>query len=210
MNLDKILLQRFKAVKFLIFNTIFAYFLFGYVAFQTSQNPHTQAENADFYRKIFLFLSALVLATIPWQKKIVDSQKKSKLAIKNNISDEVFFINKLSMSNAVAIGASQVPAVWGMIVTMSSKNMMDFYFFSAISLFSFFLNFPKLENWKERLRKFEDSKKCAGMPSELQTSDISSKILKPLNIFVMSILIILLILLVIIAVIPIFDPTSCR
>ena len=100
---------------------------------------------AGFIKYVFLALAAAQFGIIKAVQKILPTRSA----------------DNLSQAAVITLALCETVAVLGLVLFLLAGNAVDFYIFMAISLGFFYFFFPKYEQWEERVRAGDSSKKTS-------------------------------------------------
>ena len=131
-------------------------FIYGFIVFVFVQRPHEPtmvSDAAGAQKYLYYILSIGSCLMIPVLKPMIisgHSLPKEYREVKLNYSQLTV---RLVSATIVSYALAEIPVIFGIILSLSTHRMADFYILAALSFGALLVSLPKYEEWEAQVKK---------------------------------------------------------
>lgn len=144
----------YRSTSIIGYSTSFSVIIYGLIAYyllSRSSGGQSAVENSEMIRQIFWFVGISILFSVSLMRRLI-----SKNAKKKEISSREM-LKQLQTTSMVTFGMCESIGILGLVLSIMTKNINDYYGLGFLSLVSFGLFFPKIDLWEEQMNCTTDT-----------------------------------------------------
>ncbi|MGE0269330.1 MAG: hypothetical protein AB7S78_12845 [Candidatus Omnitrophota bacterium] len=132
------------------YSTSFSVIIYGGIAYyllSRSADGQPVFDHAEVIRQVFWVVGISILISIGLMRRIVSrNSRKREFTLQE-------MLKHLQTSSMITFGMCESIGILGLVLTLMTKNINDYYGFGFLSLISFGFYFPKLHHWDQQLKQ---------------------------------------------------------